>query len=98
MLNGFKSIMGAVQLKRILGINLGVSDIEDVYDLCKSVDRNSYYLHIRSGRASFVTALVDNRYAREARIFVKGEWEFGESETSRSIWIPHRRGSLQVKA
>ena len=49
MPNGFKIIMGAVQLNRILGINLGVSDIEDVYDICKSGDGNSSYLRIRAG-------------------------------------------------
>ena len=41
MPNGFKIIMGAVQLNRILGINLSVSDIENVYDICKSIDGNS---------------------------------------------------------
>ena len=64
MPNVFKIIMGAVQLNRILGINLGVSNIEDVYDLCKSGDGNSYYLRIRAGRLGFVTALEDScRYA-----------------------------------
>ncbi|XXG59957.1 hypothetical protein AAC387_Pa04g1954 [Persea americana] len=92
--NSFKIFMGVVQLNRILGISLGVSDIEDLYDLCKSGDGNSYYLLIRSGRASFVTALEDSyQFAGENRIFVKGEWEFGESKTSRSIWIPRRLGT-----
>ncbi|RWR97992.1 hypothetical protein CKAN_02747500 [Cinnamomum micranthum f. kanehirae] len=36
MPNGYKIIMGAVELNRILGINLGVHDIEDAYDVCKS--------------------------------------------------------------
>ncbi|XXG39625.1 hypothetical protein AAC387_Pa01g0539 [Persea americana] len=49
--------MGVVQLNRILGINLGVSDNEEVYDLCKSTDGNSYYLQLRVGRAAFITAL-----------------------------------------
>ena len=74
MPNGFKIIMGVVELNRILGINLGVSDIEDVYDLCKSEDRNSYYLRIRDHRSGFVTALEDSyRYAGDNRVFVKGE-------------------------
>ena len=33
MPNGFKIIMGAVELNRILEINLRVHDIKDVYDL-----------------------------------------------------------------
>ena len=45
MPNAYKIIMGEVELSRILGINLGVSDIEDVYDMCKSArDENVYYL------------------------------------------------------
>ncbi|XXG88384.1 hypothetical protein AAC387_Pa12g0598 [Persea americana] len=64
--NGYKIIMGAVQLNRILGINLGVPDIEDTYDLCKSTDGNAYYLRLRVGRAGFVTVLEDsNRYVGE---------------------------------
>ena len=97
--NGFKIIIGVVQLNRILGISLGVSDIEDVYDLCKSADGNSYYLRLRTDWAGFVTALEDfYRYAGDDRIFVKGEWEFSELETSRLIWIPRKMGTLQVKA
>ena len=42
--NGYKIIMEVVQLNKILGISLGVPDIEDIYDLCKSTDGNSYYL------------------------------------------------------
>ena len=48
MANDFKITMGVVQLNRILGINLGVSDIEDAYDLCKSPDGYTYYLRIRA--------------------------------------------------
>ena len=58
--NSFKIFMGVVQLNRILGISLGVSDIEDLYDLCKSGDGNSYYHRIRSGQASFVTVPEDS--------------------------------------
>ena len=45
MPNTFKIMMGAVELNRILGISLCVSDIEDVYDMCKSTgDENVHYL------------------------------------------------------
>ena len=36
--NGYKIIMGVVRLNQILGIGLGVPDIEDTYDLCKSAE------------------------------------------------------------
>ena len=56
--------MEAVQLNRILGIDLGVPDIEETYYLCKSTDGNFYYLRLKVGRAGFVTVLEDsNRYA-----------------------------------
>ena len=57
MQNDFKIIMGVVELNRILGINLGVSDIEDVYDLCKSEDGDVYYLRVRARRSGFFTTL-----------------------------------------
>ncbi|XXG88268.1 hypothetical protein AAC387_Pa12g0501 [Persea americana] len=89
--NGYKIIMGVVQLNKILGISLDVSDIEDVYDLCKSVDGNSYYLRLRTGQVGFVITLEDSyRYAGDDRVFVRWEWEFSESETSRSIRIPRK--------
>ena len=72
--NGYKIIMGVVQLNRILGISLGVPDIKDVYDLCKSTDGNSYYLRLRIGRAGFITALEDSyRYVGDDRVFVRGQ-------------------------
>ena len=90
--------MGVVELNRILGINLGVSDIEDVYDMCKSEDENVYNLRVRAKRTSFITALMDsNRYAGEDRVFVLGEWEFGESEESRLIRIHHHLGTPPSK-
>ena len=77
--NGYKIIMGVVQLNRILGISLGVPNIEDVYDLCKSTDGNSYYFRLRVGQAGFVTALEDSyRYAgddlsiRQRRMGIRG--------------------------
>ena len=91
MPNGFKIIRGVVELNRILRINLGVHDIEDVYDLCKSGD--VYYLRVRARRTGFVTALEDsNRYAGDDCLFVSGEWEFDESEpvASRVVRIPRR--------
>ena len=91
MPNCFKIIMRVVELNRILGIDLSVSDIEDVYDMCKSGDENVYYLRMRARRSSFVTALEDsNRYARDDRVFVSGEWEFGKLEASRLVRIPRR--------
>ena len=98
MPNGFKIIMGVVELNRILGFNLGVNDIEDVYDLCKS--RDVYYLRVRANRSDFVTALEDsNRYAGDDRLFVSGEWEFGESKplASRAVRIPRRFGDPPSK-
>ena len=93
MSNGFKIIMGVVELNRILGINLGVPDIEDVYDLCKSRDEDIYYLRAREKRSGFVTALEDsNRYVGDDCVFVSGEWEFDDSEpvASRVVRIPRR--------
>ena len=96
--NGYKIIMGVVQLNRILGMSLGVLYIEEVYDLCKSTDGNSYYLQLRIDRAAFVTALEDSyQYAGDDRVFVRGEWEFGESETSRSVQIPRKMGTPPSK-
>ena len=96
--NGYKIITRVVQLNRILGISLGVSDIEDVYGLCKSADRNSYYLWLRTGQASFVTTLEDSyRYAGDDRVFARGEWEFSESKMSRLIRIPRKMGTPPSK-
>ncbi|RWR97703.1 hypothetical protein CKAN_02715400 [Cinnamomum micranthum f. kanehirae] len=84
MPNGYKVIMGAVELNRILGINLGVHDIEDAYDVCKSAgDGTCFYLRGRPGREQFVTELEDSgRHAGNDRLFVSGNWEFGEDETA----------------
>ena len=96
--NGFKTIMGVVQLNRILGISLSVLDIKDIYDRCTSADGNSYYLRLRTGRGGFVTSLEDSyRYAGDDRVFVKGEWEFGESEVSTSVRIPRKMGTPPSK-
>ena len=66
--------MGVVELNRIQGINLSVSDIEDVYDLCKFGDENVSYLRVRARRSGFITALEDSsRYAGDDRVFVSGE-------------------------
>ena len=63
--------------------------------MCKSAgDENVYYLRVKAHWSSLVTTLEDsNRYAGEDRVFISGEWEFGESETSRMIRIPHRLGT-----
>ncbi|RWR77827.1 hypothetical protein CKAN_00633100 [Cinnamomum micranthum f. kanehirae] len=55
MSNGYKIIMSAIELNRILGINLGVHDIEDPYD-------------------------DSSRHAGDDRLYVFGNWEFGENE------------------
>ena len=85
--------MGVVQLNEILGINLGVPDIEETYDLCKSAEGNTRYLRLRARRAGFVTALEDsNKYAGEDRVFVKGGWEFGEAKANTTVRIPRKIG------
>ena len=74
MPNGFRIIMGVVELNRILDINLGVYDIEDVYDLCKSGGGdNTYYLWVKATRRCFVNALEDSyQYAEDNCLFVSG--------------------------
>ncbi|XXG83915.1 hypothetical protein AAC387_Pa10g1557 [Persea americana] len=68
--NGYKIIMGVVRLNEILSINLGVPDIEEAYDLCKSAEGHTYYLRLRVHRTAFVTALEDSyKYAGEDRVF-----------------------------
>lgn len=96
MPNGYKIIMGAVELNKILGINLGVHDIEDTYDVCKSVGDGTYfYLRGRPGREQFVTDLEDSsRHIGDDRQFVSGNWEFRENETAaeRRYRIPRHYG------
>ena len=74
MPNSFKIIMGVVELNRILGMNLGIHDIEDVYDLCKSGGGDStYYLRANANRECIVNDLEDsNKYAGDDRLFVSG--------------------------
>ena len=61
MPNSFKIIMGVAELNRILDINLGVHDIEDVYDLCKSGGgNNTYSLRVKANRRCFVNTLEDS--------------------------------------
>ena len=79
-------------------IDLGVPDIEDAYDLCKSTDGNTYYLRLRVGRASFITAMEDsNQYAANDRVFVRGGWEFGETEAGTTVRIPRKMGTPPSK-
>ena len=85
--------MGVVRLNEILKINLGVPDIEEAYDLCKSAEGNTYYLRLKVHRTAFVIALEDsNKYVGEDRVFVRGAWEFGEAESSTTAQIPRRIG------
>ena len=99
MPNGFKIIMGVAKLNRILGINLSVHDIEDVYDLCKSGGgNNTYYLRVKAHRQCFVNELEhSNRYAGDDRLFVSGNWEFGESEVERPDRVPRGFGTPPSK-
>ncbi|XXG87329.1 hypothetical protein AAC387_Pa11g2042 [Persea americana] len=91
--NEYKIIMGTVRLNEVLSINLGVSDIEEAYDLCKSAEGHTYYLRLRIHRTAFVTALEDSyKYAGEDRVFVRGAWEFGEAEPSTTARIPRKIG------
>ncbi|XXG68535.1 hypothetical protein AAC387_Pa06g1598 [Persea americana] len=91
--NAYKIIMGVVRLNQILGIGLGVPDIEDTYDLCKSPEGDTYYLRLRVRRAGFVTALEDsNRYAGEDKVLVRGGWEFGEVEPATTVRVPRKIG------
>ena len=68
MPNGFKIIMGVAELNRILGINLGTHDIEDVYDLCKCRGGdNTYYLWAKTNLECIVNELEEsNQYARDS--------------------------------
>ena len=74
MPNGFKIIMSVAELNRVLGINLSIRDIGDVYDLCKSGGGdNTYYLRVKANQRCFVFALEDSyRYAGDDRLFVSG--------------------------
>ncbi|XXG76138.1 hypothetical protein AAC387_Pa08g0558 [Persea americana] len=85
--------MGVVRLNQILGIGLGVPDIEDTYDLCKSAEGDTYYLRLRVRRTAFVTALEDsNRYTGEDRVLVRGGWEFGGVEPATTVRVPRKIG------
>ena len=82
--------MGVAKLTRILGINLSIHDIEDVYDLCKSEGGdNTYYLRVKAYRQCFVNELEgSNRYVGDDRLFGSGNWEFGASEVGRPDKVP----------
>ena len=87
-----------MRLNELLGINLGVLDNEDTYDLCKSAEGNTHYLQLSVRRVGFVTALEDsNKYAGEDRVFVRGGWEFGEAEPSTTVRIPRKIGTPPSK-
>ncbi|XXG88752.1 hypothetical protein AAC387_Pa12g0925 [Persea americana] len=86
--------MGVVRLNEILGIGLGVPDIEDMFDLCKSAEENTHYLRLRVRQVGFVTALEDsNKYVGEDRVLIRGGWEFGEAEPSTTVRIPRKIGT-----
>ncbi|RWR75234.1 hypothetical protein CKAN_00360800 [Cinnamomum micranthum f. kanehirae] len=89
--NGYKVIMGTAVLNKSLGIDLGVHDIEDVYDICKSKE-DGYYLRVRPQCTAFVTALEDSsKYAGDDLVCVSGNWEFG-AEEDRVHRVPRHPG------
>ena len=98
MPNGFKIIMGVAKFYRILGINLGVPDIGDVKDLCKSGGGdNTYYLRVKANRQCIVSELEEsNRYAEDDHLFISGNWEFGGPKWRDLTGFPTTSGSLQV--
>ena len=90
--------MRVVRLNEIQDIGLGVPDIEDTYDLCKSAEWDTYYLRLRVRRTGFVTALEDsNKYAGEDRVLVRRGWEFGEAEPATTVRIPRKIGTPPSK-
>eukprot|EP00268_Persea_americana_P018481 TRINITY_DN19218_c0_g3_i1.p1 TRINITY_DN19218_c0_g3~~TRINITY_DN19218_c0_g3_i1.p1 ORF type:complete len:104 (+),score=5.66 TRINITY_DN19218_c0_g3_i1:262-573(+) len=99
MPNGFKIIMGVARLNRILGIYLGIHDIKDVYDLCKSGGGdNTYSIRVKANRQCFVNELEDsNRYARDDLLFVWGNLEFGASGVERTYRVPRGFGTPPSK-
>ena len=97
--NGYKIIMGAVQLNKILGIDLSVADIEETYDLCKSTYGNTHYLWLRVGRAGFVTVLEDsNRYAGEDRVSSREDGSSARQKLTQQSKSLVKWESLQIKA
>ena len=88
--------MGITELNKILGTDLGVHDIEDVYDLCKNRDGETYYLRVKAKCSPLVIALEDsNKYAGDDRLLVSGNWEFGgaESEATWRAQVPRTFGT-----
>ena len=66
--------MGVAELNRVLDINLGIHDIEDVYDLCKFGGRdNTYYLLSKVNRECIINNLEDsNNYAGDDHLLISG--------------------------
>ena len=98
MPNGFKIIMGVARLNRILGIYLGIHDIKDVYDLCKSGGGdNTYSIRVKANWQCFVNELEDsNRYARDDLLFVWATWSLVRLEWRGLTGFPAASGPLQV--
>lgn len=98
MPNSFKIIMGIAKLNQILEIDLGVHDIEDLYDLCKSPGAEYiYFLRVKANGGTVIGDLEDNsRYAGDDRVFVSGNWEMARDEplAQRAYRIPRCRGVL----
>lgn len=94
MSNGFKIIMGVVELNSILDINLGVHDIEGVYDLCKS----GGYLRVKANWWCFVYAREKSyRYVGDDRLFVLDNWEFDAPKVERTYRVPCCFGTPRSK-
>ena len=74
MPNGFKVVMGVVELNRLLGTDLGAYDIDDVYDVCRSAANDrTYYLRVKLQQKALVRALEDsNKYAGDDKVFFSG--------------------------
>lgn len=101
MPNGFNIIMGIAELNNIFDINLGVYDIKDAYDICKSAGgEDTYYLRVKVKCRPLVIALEDSsKYAGDERLLVSGNWEFRPSETevARRIQISWKLGTPPSK-
>ena len=79
--------MGTTKLNEILGIHLGVHDVEDAYDICKGRDK-TFYLRVKHDQQGFVSALENShKHAGDEILCVSGNWEFSPG-SSRAYKVP----------